>query len=376
MKHKRKLPSITSRTLPSGQVRWQVYCGRDNKGKQRFRLFETQDEAEVHLKKISTAKLNEGAAFWQLTDDQRREALDCYRILDGRSTLREAVQHYADKVLKFRHDKTVREASLLLVEKLTERGLADISLRDITYRLRRFSSIYGDRQLATITREDFDEFVRHHNGITARTKINYAMKIGQLFNYGKRQGWCGENPAQEWERPQAQETEAKIFTVDEVRRLLAAAPSLGLLPFIALAFFSGLRPNELQKIDWSAVRVADKDIIVGTKVAKKRRRRVVPINDTLAAWLVVCEIKTSGPVTPPRVPYLEAKLSAASGVKWKQNALRHSFASYHLAMFNEPFKTAYLCGHTKDPAVLHDHYKALVSKADAEQFWALRPTAG
>ena len=132
MKHKRKLPSITSRTLPSGQVRWQVYCGRDNKGKQRFRLFETQDEAEVHLKKISTAKLNEGAAFWQLTDDQRREALDCYRILDGRSTLREAVQHYADKVLKFRHDKTVREASLLLVEKLTERGLADISLRDIT----------------------------------------------------------------------------------------------------------------------------------------------------------------------------------------------------------------------------------------------------
>jgi hypothetical protein len=31
-------------------------------------------------------------------------------------------------------------------------------------------------------------------------------------------------------------------------------------------------------------------------------------------------------------------------------------------------------GHS-NPRIVHDHYKALVQKSDAERFWALRPAA-
>ena len=35
-------------------------------------------------------------------------------------------------------------------------------------------------------------------------------------------------------------------------------------------------------------------------------------------------------------------------------------------------RTAFLMGHS-NPRIVHDHYKALVTKADAERFFALRP---
>lgn len=35
-------------------------------------------------------------------------------------------------------------------------------------------------------------------------------------------------------------------------------------------------------------------------------------------------------------------------------------------------KTATLMGH-KDPSILHNHYKALVWKTEAEKYWNLRP---
>jgi hypothetical protein len=35
-------------------------------------------------------------------------------------------------------------------------------------------------------------------------------------------------------------------------------------------------------------------------------------------------------------------------------------------------KTATLMGH-KDPSILHNHYKALVLKTEAEKYWNLKP---
>ena len=51
---------------------------------------------------------------------------------------------------------------------------------------------------------------------------------------------------------------------------------------------------------------------------------------------------------------------------------RHSFAPYHLAAFGDAMKTAILLGH-KDPSVVHNHFKALVTKPTALQFWELSP---
>ena len=69
----------------------------------------------------------------------------------------------------------------------------------------------------------------------------------------------------------------------------------------------------------------------------------------------------------------ELLLESAEVKEWPANGLRHSFASYHYAMFRSAEGTAHQMGNSAD--VVHKHYKALVSKAEAEKLWNLRPNA-
>ncbi len=68
----------------------------------------------------------------------------------------------------------------------------------------------------------------------------------------------------------------------------------------------------------------------------------------------------------------KARLLEAAGIQdWPANGLRHSFGSYHLAKFHNAVETAHVMGNSVD--MVHRHYKSLVTKADAENFWGLRP---
>jgi integrase len=117
----------------------------------------------------------------------------------------------------------------------------------------------------------------------------------------------------------------------------------------------------------------DRSIIVGAEVAKKRSRRVVEMADALIAWLK--------PVLPIKGAIVDGAgfrenfdrlRTAAKLTDWPHNGLRHSFGSYHLAFHGDAVKTAMQMGH-RDSNVVHNHYKALVLKSEAEKFWALSP---
>jgi integrase len=59
--------------------------------------------------------------------------------------------------------------------------------------------------------------------------------------------------------------------------------------------------------------------------------------------------------------------------KWPPDVLRHTFATYHVAAFNDPGKTSLLLGHEGNPSLLHRHYRGLATQAEAIKFWNLRP---
>jgi len=67
---------------------------------------------------------------------------------------------------------------------------------------------------------------------------------------------------------------------------------------------------------------------------------------------------------------LEAR--AAAGIaKWPIDALRHSFCTYRFALTGDAARTESEAGH--DQAVLHAHYRALATAADAERWFAIVP---
>ncbi len=67
----------------------------------------------------------------------------------------------------------------------------------------------------------------------------------------------------------------------------------------------------------------------------------------------------------------ENSIAAKPRVKWKQNALRHSYASYRFALTNAAGRVAGECGNSA--AVIHRHYRELVKLADAERWFAVKP---
>ncbi|SRR6266496_1450885 len=70
--------------------------------------------------------------------------------------------------------------------------------------------------------------------------------------------------------------------------------------------------------------------------------------------------------------FFEQARSDAGIKNWPDNALRHSFASYHLAHFKDAKALALEMGHT-DSGMLFNHYRALVKPKDAERYWNLKP---
>jgi integrase len=52
--------------------------------------------------------------------------------------------------------------------------------------------------------------------------------------------------------------------------------------------------------------------------------------------------------------------------------LRHSFASYHLARFNDAAALALELGHTSAQLVFQ-HYRQLVKPKQAERYWKITP---
>jgi len=59
-------------------------------------------------------------------------------------------------------------------------------------------------------------------------------------------------------------------------------------------------------------------------------------------------------------------------LEWKPDIMRHSYASYHLALHQSADKTALEMGH-RDTNMLFRHYRELVTKEEAQAYWRIEP---
>jgi len=143
---------------------------------------------------------------------------------------------------------------------------------------------------------------------------------------------------------------------------------------LTIGAFAGLRDAEIKRLDWSEVDLARGHIEVKAAKAKSARRRIIPIQPNLAAWLLPYSGMT-GPVVP--VGYrgkLERVRKAAEITRWPNNGLRHSFASYRLAAIHDAPRVASELGHTS-PQMLYSTCRELVLPEEAERYWKIAPAA-
>jgi integrase len=157
--------------------------------------------------------------------------------------------------------------------------------------------------------------------------------------------------------------------------LVNAAPEV--LPYIAIGLFAGLRRAEIERLDWSEIDFDSGHIEVTAEKSKsKLANRFITLQPCLRAWLMPVR-KLRGHVTPQesfvfRDLFDQTRKAAGLLSEWPDNALRHSFASYHLAHFKDAKALALEMGHI-DSGMLFNHYRALVKPKEAKRYWNIKP---
>jgi len=145
------------------------------------------------------------------------------------------------------------------------------------------------------------------------------------------------NPVAFTAKPTLIDRPPEIFAVDDLRALLEASQrtELSVLPMLAIGAFAGLRDAEIKRLEWDEVDLARGHIEVKAAKAKSARRRPIPIQPNLAAWLRPYS-GLAGQVVPDGARGKLNRVRKAAGLaRWPKNGLRHSFASYRLAAIHD-----------------------------------------
>jgi hypothetical protein len=142
---------------------------------------------------------------------------------------------------------------------------------------------------------------------------------------------------------------------------------------IALGGLAGLRREETLRLDWADVWRVPGQVEISARIAKERKRRLVDICPTLAAWLQPYRAAT-GLVWSENTTALETALRtvrATTKTPSRRNGLRHAYVTYHFALHSNENLTAAEAGNS--PQMIHQHYKGLATKAEAEKWFATAP---
>lgn len=207
-----------------------------------------------------------------------------------------------------------------------------------------------------------------------KSRANYRANIGVLFSYAARRRMIDSNPILHTARPKLPDNPPEIFAVDELAALLNAASKRApdIVPMLAIAAFAGIRDAEIKRLDWSEVDQKRGHIEVKSHKAKSARRRIVEMQPNLREWLRPYAGMT-GPVVPVNArKKLDLVCNVAPLTRWPQNGLRHSFASYRLAVCHDAPRVAAELGHTS-PQMLYSTYREPVLPEEAERYWKLVP---
>jgi integrase len=349
------------------------YVGYREAGKRKRSFFETRAAAESFAAFKNRERHRNGIEHSEFPTALRIMAHECWRTLqDFGKTIKDATDFYVTHLRATEKSCTaVQLVTKILAAKKAD-GLSSRHLDDLQSRLSVFAKRFDGKPVSTIEVSEIDDWLRSLP-VSPVTRNNYRKATKVAFNFAIKRGYALTNPVLATEKAREPKIRPGILSIEQASALLTcAAPEI--VPYIAIGLFAGLRRAEIERLDWSEIDFDDGHIEVTAEKSKSKvANRFITIQPNLREWLEPFR-KLRGPVTP-RENFrflLEQSKSDAGIASWPQNALRHSFASYHVAHFRDAKGLALEMGHANS-GILFNHYRALVKPKEAARYWNLKP---
>lgn len=342
-------------------------------GKRVRKFFASQREAKAWLRAFEARAAKEGKeAPLLISDALRIEAVtQAERLRAVGSTLTQAVDHYLAHLAAVERSCTVNELIAKLRRANEEDGLSIITLRDRKSRLSHFAADFGERMVASVAGHEISDWLRDR-GRSLRDRENHRAALNALFNFGVLHRFTPKNPVAEVpKKRRIPAPEVLVLTAAQMRAMLAAAEPAH-LPFYLFGGFAGLRSSEIERLDWGEVDLVKRTVFVNR--AGKTGKRYVSIPDNLAAWLAPLARQSGRVMTGMETKAARAAGRAAAGLAaWPDNALRHSYGTFHLAHHRNGALTAHEMGNSIK--VVRTHYDSVARPAEGAEWWAITPPA-
>lgn len=330
--HKVKSGSVVIDILPVKTHGWRFHWY--DEGKRRYVSSKNLEKLKRRAKEIAR-KLDRGnQTFDTLPTETRRILHQLAKDCPTEDELREFLDWRRTRV---ENRKTVSEAIKLFLaaKKSVAREERPRHLETLRSQMRKFGAHFGERWIDEITPVQLNEFLAGFDN--PKTRYNNRGGIVNLFN------WCRKHEilpnrttaAERTESPKVSKKVPETWTPVELQIMLEnVRPEY--LGWLCCSAFLGMRVSEILRLDWSIFKWEFSIVEVPPGFSKNEHRRIIPICDSLKAWLPCAP--TNGPICKNKPNERTrgneaetARLGALVG-GWRQNALRHSYASYRCAI--------------------------------------------
>ncbi|MEO5803870.1 MAG: tyrosine-type recombinase/integrase [Verrucomicrobiota bacterium] len=381
-------------------------------GKRRMKHFATYGEAKTAADK-KVRELSEGSQVAALTAGQARDALAAFdrlneyhqktghRIsllvaasecvealikLNGR-TVREAVTGFLSTVASVKRKDILEAVDEFIAAdeprtRASEGQRAQLSAKYAYNRaimLRRFANALPGHAVCDLSKQHLNVFFTSKpvSAFSSKSRNHHRAAIKQFLQSCVRQDYLpvthrlNETDAMRPEHSNHAETE--FYTAKELLALLTTAEA-EMKAMVAIGGLAGLRSAELLRLTWEDVWRVPQHIEITAGKSKTRQRRLVEICPALAAWLRPYRKSTGKLCTLHEITWQQhfLQLCTDAGVTRKSNGLRHAFCTYHFAANGNENQTAQQAGNS--PAMVHQHYKGLATKAEGKKWFSVKPT--
>jgi integrase len=344
-------------------------------GKRERRFFESKAEAQTFCRLQRTRLANYGRNSSTLTPGQQEEAAMAFERLAPYSV---ALNSVVSDFIARRNAKANSVTFKTLFDSFTasKQNRSAAYLRGLKYTLPRFTALH-ERKVSEIAPTEIEAEM---DGMTPAVRNAFLRNLRAVFNFGVKRGWLESNPVSKLDFEKIKSGEIVTLSPPEAEALMNAAEADNdLLPYHALGLFAGIRPLELERLEWRHVDLVEGHIEIASAVSKTGRRRIIDIEPNLQAWLshyVARGGNTQGRVTP--TTNLRKNLrdirKTAGLTEWTQDVMRHSYASYWLAQHGDINRLTLQMGH-ESADMLWKHYHKASKRKDAALYWKIMPAS-
>ena len=137
---------------------------------------------------------------------------------------------------------------------------------DVSKYLSSFKKVFGDLSIEFIIADDLDDWL---DNFSPTNRANHKKYANQFLRHCVKQKENSSNPMDQTRSIRRNNKQPEIYDVLDVVKVLKCSTN-DMIPYLTIGFFAGIRPTELERLEWKDIDFELKEIRIRADVSKTK----------------------------------------------------------------------------------------------------------